>query len=71
MLELDLLLMDFLENCYSELCQSARQDFVRLLEFPDQSLQNWLLGDGVEMPQGMQRIVKTVRERVVDAGKQK
>lgn len=71
MLELDLLLTDFLEKYYPELCQSARQEFVRLLNFPDQSLQRWLLGDAKEIPPGMQRIVKAIREGCSEGGEKK
>ncbi len=63
MLELDLLLTDFLENYYPELSQSARQEFVSLLNFPDQSLQGWLLGDDLEIPPGIQSIVQSIKER--------
>ena len=66
MLELDLLLTDFLETVYSNLDPSARLDFVRLLEQPDQTLQRWLFGDGAEVDSDLQRIVQLLRNRGVD-----
>jgi antitoxin CptB len=42
MLELDLLLLEFLERHYAELDEANREDFAALLEYPDQTLQRWL-----------------------------
>ena len=43
MLELDLLLLEFLEQRYPQLDEASQQAFVALLEYPDQSLQRWLI----------------------------
>lgn len=44
MSELDLLLQRFLDRCYSGLETNEQLDFVRLLEYPDQLLLEYLLG---------------------------
>lgn len=63
MLELDLLLMDFLDNQYPELPPILKTDFVRLLNYPDQMLHDWLLGDGLAVVPELQSIVRTIRRR--------
>lgn len=62
MLELDLLLLEFLEIRYANLDKDLQQAFVALLDYPDPSLQRWLIGDGEGVADGMQAIVKTIRE---------
>ena len=44
MLELDLLLQGFLDNGYAQLDEAQRIVFNRLLELPDQTLSEYLLG---------------------------
>lgn len=44
MLELDLLLQGFLDNGYAQLDEAQRMIFSRLLETPDQTLLEYLLG---------------------------
>jgi succinate dehydrogenase flavin-adding protein (antitoxin of CptAB toxin-antitoxin module) len=44
MLELDLLLRDFLDNGYQELDAAGQQLFDRTLDYPDAVLLEWLLG---------------------------
>lgn len=44
MLELDLLLQGFLDNGYVELDEAQQNIFNRLLELPDQTLSEYLLG---------------------------
>ncbi len=44
MLELDLLLQGFLDNGYVELDEARQNIFNRLLELPDQTLSEYLLG---------------------------
>jgi succinate dehydrogenase flavin-adding protein (antitoxin of CptAB toxin-antitoxin module) len=64
MLELDLLLQQVLEQQYPGFNAKQRQDFIRLLEYPDQSLQSWLLGDGQEVDAGVREIVRTIRSQL-------
>ena len=66
MLELDLLLSAFLETGYPALDPSMRLSFVRLLEQSDQTLQRWLLGDGLDVESDFQQIVRTLRNQGLD-----
>jgi antitoxin CptB len=66
MLELDLLLSEFLETRYPTLDPSTRKSFARLLEQPDQNLQRWLLGDGANVEPELQQIIQTLRDQGVD-----
>ena len=63
MLELDLLLLEFLESRYPQLDEASQQAFVILLEYPDQSLQHWLIGaDTVtDVDQAVRDIVRIIR----------
>jgi antitoxin CptB len=61
MLELDYLLMDFLDGHFVDLDEPSRQDFVRLLEYPDQILHDWLMGYAVPREPEMQRLVARMR----------
>jgi antitoxin CptB len=63
MLELDLLLGEFFAQVYPELDDQGKQDFIRLLKFPDPLLQRWLLGDGQELAAEMEEIVQMIRQR--------
>ncbi len=62
MLELDLLLFAFLENEYHSLDREARKDFATLLEFPDQTLQSWLISDSKIADKQMVEIVQIIRQ---------
>jgi antitoxin CptB len=44
MLELDLLLQGFLDRGYTQLDDAQKGSFTRLLELPDQTLSEYLLG---------------------------
>ena len=44
MLELDLLLRDFLNNGYADLDEAGQQLFDRVLDYPDAVLLEWLMG---------------------------
>jgi len=70
MLELDLLLLEFLENQYATLDADSQQAFVALLEYPDQVLQHWLIApdssDEVDPP--VKAIVKRIRTAGLDSG---
>lgn len=62
MLELDVLLLEFLEQHYLRLNETMQNDFVVMLKYPDQSLQRWLIGDGADVDVPMQGIVKYIRQ---------
>ena len=44
MLELDLLLRDFLDSGYRDLDEAGQQLFDRMLDYPDAVLLEWLMG---------------------------
>lgn len=46
MLELDVVIMPFYEECFDSLTQSQQQDFVALLECDDPDLFNWIMQHG-------------------------
>ena len=62
MLELDVLLMNFLNQAYDELSLEDQNLFVQLLEYSDQELFSWLIGHSNPSDQGMFRIVSLIRQ---------
>lgn len=62
MLELDLILLPFLENVYPSLAQSDKEDYWKLLESEDQDLFAWFLKRDDPQDSSLQRIVEIVRE---------
>lgn len=46
MLELDLVLVPFVENCFPELSEEDQQRYTRLLEGEDNDLFAWCMGRG-------------------------
>ncbi|MEN8177817.1 MAG: succinate dehydrogenase assembly factor 2 [Pseudomonadota bacterium] len=72
MLELDLLLLDFLESRYPQLDEASQQAFVALLEYPDQSLQRWLIGTdtSADVDMAVRDIVKIIRSKGREYGVQ-
>ncbi len=61
MLELDYMLKGFLDNRYAGLDEATRRDFVRLLDYPDQILHDWLMGHAVPREPEMQKLVGMMR----------
>jgi len=61
MLELDLLLGNFLERGYDELSRSERVVFVRILEYPDRVLLGWLTGQQAPTDREVGHIVDRIR----------
>jgi len=61
MLELDMLLMPFLEEEYSKLDQQNQALFERLLECNDQELFNWLMGKEQSVDEQIQIMVEMIR----------
>ena len=68
MRELDLLLQHFLDRHYCALAIDEQRDFVRLLEYPDQLLFEYLLGRMVPSDPIMAALVSKVRVTFVDEG---
>ncbi|MHB8455392.1 MAG: FAD assembly factor SdhE [Acidiferrobacterales bacterium] len=58
-LELDLILADFMNRCYSSLSAQERAGFEELLEQPDQSLGDWFSGK-VEPPDNLRCIIRKI-----------
>ncbi|MGL4381808.1 MAG: succinate dehydrogenase assembly factor 2 [Vibrio sp.] len=46
MLELDVVIMPFFEECFDSLSELEQQDFVALLESDDPDLFRWVMGQG-------------------------
>lgn len=62
MLELDLVLMPFLENIYPTLAQADKELYWKLLECEDQDMFAWFLRREDPDDQDLKRIVKIVRD---------
>lgn len=61
MLELDILLNDFLDHGYTELKEQEREVFTRLLEYPDQSLIELLLGQAKTADRECLNVLRKIR----------
>ena len=64
MLELDLLLEDFLDNTYAGLSDAEKRTFCRVLEYQDQLLLDWFMGRAVPADREIIRIVERIRHPV-------
>jgi antitoxin CptB len=62
LLELDLLFEAFLVKRYSDLPDRDKAEFIRLLEYPDQTLQAWLLGKEPPEDEGLKPIIQSIRD---------
>jgi antitoxin CptB len=62
MLELDLILLPFLENVYPNLAQSDKEDYWKLLEEQDQDMYAWFMRRNDPEKKELQRIVEIVRD---------
>ena len=62
MLELDLILMPFLENIYPTLAQADKELYWKLLEEQDQDMYAWFLRRENPVSPELQRIVDIIRE---------
>ena len=61
MLELDVLLGNFLENGYSKLADDDKRLFIKLLEYPDPELFAWLMGAELPADEQLARIVGVIQ----------
>lgn len=61
MLELDLLLQEFLKAHYDYISVSEKQTFARLLEYPDVVLFELLMGRSVTADQEIARVIEKIR----------
>lgn len=62
MLELDLVLMPFVENIYPSLAQDDKERYWRLLDEQDQDLYAWCLQRSDPSDGDLLRIVKIIRD---------
>lgn len=60
MLELDIILSEFLENHFASISNSAQNSFIRLLACEDQQLYNWLIKHESCENQEFQTIIKDI-----------
>ena len=61
MLELDLIFEAFLDSRYASLDTADQCDFVELLKYADQDLQQWLLGKSSPADKKMLRIIDMIK----------
>ena len=64
MLELDLLLLGFLENGYAQLNSDSKQAFVELLDIVDTELLEYLMGRHVHKEARIQYVIEAIRQSV-------
>ncbi len=62
MLELDLLLLNFLEESYEQLNADSQRDFVELLEIVDTELLEYLMGQHVHKEARIQHVIEAIRK---------
>ena len=65
MLELDLILNQYLKEAYPHLSDNDKKLFVQLLSTEDAELFTWVLGSSPPQDENMLKIVKLIREHVV------
>lgn len=61
MLELDLLLGEFVERGLHALSDEMKRDFEALLEYPDPVLFDWLMGRAAPTDRGLAHVVERIR----------
>ncbi|WP_417533381.1 succinate dehydrogenase assembly factor 2 [Marinobacterium stanieri] len=64
MLELDVLLVPFMEQAFRDLAEDDQDRFVRLLDCEDQDLFVWFMQRGKAEDPDLQRMVDLILERV-------
>ena len=62
LLELDLLFEAYLDNGYADASVEERDAFLRLLDYPDQTLQGWLLGMQPPEDEGLIPIIQRIHD---------
>ena len=66
MLELDLMLEAFVDKAWPALTEAEKASFDCLLDYPDQLLFDYLLGDGVPTDGEMMRVIQQIRAATAD-----
>ncbi len=67
MLELDVILIPFLEQHYSQLNQQNQHHFAQLLAEADPDLYTWIMGYGKSNNLKLQGIVEVIRDKMAIA----
>jgi antitoxin CptB len=66
MLELDLLLRDFLDSDYASLDDAQRRCFDHILDYPDAVLLEWFMGRVRPVDKDVANLVEKIRSAVAD-----
>jgi antitoxin CptB len=66
MLELDLMLEAFVDKEFPRLDENQRRHFETLLNYPDQLLFDYLLGEGKPTDGEMMRVIERIRQSAAD-----
>jgi len=66
MLELDLLLNNFVDKGVNDLSAEQKQTFKMLLSYPDQTLLDLLLGNSVSSDAGIANLVQKIQKTSFD-----
>lgn len=61
MLELDILLIGFFDNCYATLTDQEKQLFQTVLTYPDPDLFAWLMGHGTAPSSELNDMITRIR----------
>ncbi|EIC22847.1 FAD assembly factor SdhE [Thiorhodovibrio frisius] len=69
MLELDLLLSGFVDQCYAQLSSAEQADFVRLLQCQDQRLHDWLIGHTEPEDSALRALIERIRNLQQESGR--
>lgn len=60
MLELDVLLMPFFENCFDALLPNEQRDFIKLLDCDDNTLFKWFMHQGTSDDAALANLVERI-----------
>lgn len=60
MLELDLIFRNFLDRHYADLDEPSRQQFIELLKYSDQDLQQWIFHKTSPTDKGLLNIIEKI-----------
>lgn len=64
MLELDYILENFLEQRYASLTLEQKHLFVRMLDFEDQLLLDWVMGNVVPSDANIRQLVQIMQKKI-------
>jgi antitoxin CptB len=67
MLELDVILIPFLEQYYDEIDPMRRKAFAELLQQADPDIYTWIMGFGSCSEPGLESIIDLIRDRMAIA----